>query len=598
MLLWGVACSGESDDSICLPETCESLGASCGLHYDGCGVQLDCDAEMGGCASGETCDADGVCESQEECSPQTCESLEYECGQHDDGCGGELDCDQNGGGCASVETCSEGSCEPPPCNLYDSPTPSGICSGQASWCLEMAESQAETEACLDDEPDCRECIDGSYQSCIVGTPESPGNCAVEFGCNEDCLRNECAPDFDDACVAEAIDGPCAQVHEEYLECSDPSLSENVECKNYVEINCKTFPELCTLNPAPTDELSTSEDDPIFEGNFLEGGGGYFSNYENELDGVHCDLTFRDDAIYAWTAPADGIYEFVLDATETYGMSGFDPIESDYMNGALEIFEGHECAPPHDSYGCSSHIGNSYTPVQLFVELEAGEDVLVVASHSVRHYDEGDSVQSMDIPYEVWISSCEPSCSDRECGSDGCGGSCGECDADHECEDGIFECVPDCWGRECGDDGCGGSCGDCASFESCSDGSCVCVPDCDGKDCGPDGCGGSCGNCDVAEDCSGSGVCEPEECNPVDGSGCELGEGCMVLSDESIQCAVMGDGSNDSPCDDTGDCKTGTACFEGSCQKICHVDTATGCEASAETCHEVNGWLTYGVCSND
>ena len=42
------------------------------------------------------------------------------------------------------------------------------------------------------------------------------------------------------------------------------------------------------------------------------------------------------------------------------------------------------------------------------------------------------------------------------------------------------CVPDCAGRQCGDDGCGGSCGTCGSGYYCSGGSCIegsCTEDC-------------------------------------------------------------------------------------------------------------------------
>jgi|GEM_PF-6461858 len=69
--------------------------------------------------------------------------------------------------------------------------------------------------------------------------------------------------------------------------------------------------------------------------------------------------------------------------------------------------------------------------------------------------------------------CVPECTDRECGDDGCGGSCGECGGEETCEDGLcVGCVPDCTGRECGGDGCGGSCGDCDAGETCQDGLCV------------------------------------------------------------------------------------------------------------------------------
>lgn len=115
--------------------------------------------------------------------------------------------------------------------------------------------------------------------------------------------------------------------------------------------------------------------------------------------------------------------------------------------------------------------------------------------------------------------CSPDCQGRDCGSDSCGGSCGVCGAGEVCAaDGLCDCVPDCDGRECGDDGCGGDCGACEGCEGeeldpdtyCYDGVCaaVCCPDCEGRECGDDGCGGACGICDEGELCM-QGACEPE-----------------------------------------------------------------------------------------
>ncbi len=102
--------------------------------------------------------------------------------------------------------------------------------------------------------------------------------------------------------------------------------------------------------------------------------------------------------------------------------------------------------------------------------------------------------------------CAPDCGDRECGDDGCGGSCGECPDGAPCEGGVCACVPWCVDMECGDDGCGGSCGTCPPGFHCDDGDCVCEPQCGGKDCGPDGCGGSCGECDPHSTCDAQGLC--------------------------------------------------------------------------------------------
>ena len=111
--------------------------------------------------------------------------------------------------------------------------------------------------------------------------------------------------------------------------------------------------------------------------------------------------------------------------------------------------------------------------------------------------------------------CTPSCEGRQCGPDGCGGSCGGCTAPKVCNTQTGQCVssctPSCSGRECGDNGCGGSCGSCSPPLSCtSAGLCACQPQCSGKQCGPDGCGGSCGNCPGGAQCQSNGTCS---CQP-------------------------------------------------------------------------------------
>jgi hypothetical protein len=100
--------------------------------------------------------------------------------------------------------------------------------------------------------------------------------------------------------------------------------------------------------------------------------------------------------------------------------------------------------------------------------------------------------------------CLPNCLGKECGDDGCGGSCGECEAGFACsQGGKCKCQPDCSGKDCGDDGCGGDCGICLPPLFCDAGSCACIPDCTGKVCGDDGCGGSCGGCPALHKCDGS-----------------------------------------------------------------------------------------------
>ncbi len=96
--------------------------------------------------------------------------------------------------------------------------------------------------------------------------------------------------------------------------------------------------------------------------------------------------------------------------------------------------------------------------------------------------------------------CQPQCSGLECGDDTCGGVCGHCDWNERCASGTCVCEPQCSGRECGDDSCGGVCGDCSSSQRCDGSACICQPDCEGLACGDDGCGGSCGACARGETC--------------------------------------------------------------------------------------------------
>ncbi len=125
--------------------------------------------------------------------------------------------------------------------------------------------------------------------------------------------------------------------------------------------------------------------------------------------------------------------------------------------------------------------------------------------------------------------CTPQCSGLMCGSDGCGGSCGTCDAGTMCSGaGTCVCAPRCAGRVCGPDGCGGMCGMCASGACDADaGVCVgCTPMCAGRQCGGNGCGQACGQCmGMNEICEVStGQCLDAGELPVADAGVDAGTG--------------------------------------------------------------------------
>ena len=150
--------------------------------------------------------------------------------------------------------------------------------------------------------------------------------------------------------------------------------------------------------------------------------------------------------------------------------------------------------------------------------------------------------------------CVPSCVGKQCGSDGCGGTCGQCLPGQICNPITAVCIgcsPDCNGKQCGNDGCGGSCGNCPGGQVCTNSVCtVCTPDCAGKQCGDNGCGGSCGGCPAGQDC-------------VDGS-CYQGPSCNDFVKNQDESDVDCGGSCPEKCLFGQDCKKPTDCKSNVC----------------------------------
>ncbi len=201
--------------------------------------------------------------------------------------------------------------------------------------------------------------------------------------------------------------------------------------------------------------------------------------------------------------------------------------------------------------------------------------------------------------------CLPSCEGRDCGSDGCGGTCGTCEPGQACSlEGACVCQPDCMGKVCGSDGCGGTCGGCATGLVCSGaGLCVCVPDCASKACGADGCGGTCGSCPAGEACDASGqcVCQPQCAGKQCGdNGCGTGQ-CGVCA-SGLQCSPAGTcveptcGSLGVDCPQGFTCTSWETCESGTSNEVfvpagtfwmgCNATKDGGCKAGELPQHEV------------
>ncbi|MBM4354119.1 MAG: hypothetical protein FJ109_10050 [Deltaproteobacteria bacterium] len=205
--------------------------------------------------------------------------------------------------------------------------------------------------------------------------------------------------------------------------------------------------------------------------------------------------------------------------------------------------------------------------------------------------------------------CEPTCSGVECGPDGCGSECGTCGGGLICDQATYtciakpaDCVPNCMNMACGPNGCGGSCGKCVDGTFCMPVTQTCegpcMPDCTNRECGDDGCGGSCGGC--AGDnlfCNTDGKCAP--CDPIKNLYCPEGSYCTYGPDNTGPlCEVAGTQKYGEPCGGTDSCAEGI-CIELSgtetgaiCYPICatHSDCGEGMQ-----CMDLQGSV-YKVCS--
>src|SRR3989344_5886276 len=128
----------------------------------------------------------------------------------------------------------------------------------------------------------------------------------------------------------------------------------------------------------------------------------------------------------------------------------------------------------------------------------------------------------------------------------------DCAGDSSCIETVV-CTPSCTDKTCGDDGCGGSCGSCVAGETCSNNACVqTVEICDnGKD--EDG--------DTLLDCTDYKDCSGKSC----GLGCicfnKLGStGVMIKGKKEILCTdqISNDGDAKIDCADS-DCVTDPGC---------------------------------------
>jgi len=135
----------------------------------------------------------------------------------------------------------------------------------------------------------------------------------------------------------------------------------------------------------------------------------------------------------------------------------------------------------------------------------------------------------------------------------------KCPSSYRCQNGVCLCVPQCSGKQCGSNGCGGSCGACSYGKTCNTSTNQCESNCGN---GKVDSGENCSNCPSDVKCSSPKVCQNGQCvtpqNPCGNGTCDNGETCS-------SCAK-----------DCG-CTWPMQCISGVCKKTCNCNSSQYCD---------------------
>ena len=558
--LWGCAmdiCAPASDPN-CFKN---ALFGACYQQY------LACVSCTPGCANSQ-CGPDGCggscgeCGDMEECYDGICESVciancildngqKKECG--DNGCGGQCgvckpgyECD--GAFCIYI-------CKPQCVGKECGPD---TCGGQCGFCQDGLECTPQGQCIpgticgdgiceMDEGENCFNC-QGDCGACSNGCESTPFP-----GCGG-CICEECVCGMDPFCCEVQWDEICVEQCKECGGCCEANCAGKQCGPDSCGGSCGQCPEDYECNAAGKCDIVCKPDCDGKECGPDECGGtcGTCPN----------DATCKNNICF-YGKPCGELVQCSLDCVEDMGAEClFGCLEQGTPEAQDEFFEVVQCI----LWQCGLDLS-----VECMVGAMAGPCQAAYAK----------------------CQDCSPDCTAKECGPNGCGGSCGICSAGYYCDN--YKCKPDCTGscvgKECGDNGCGGSCGQCGADEECQAGVCipVCIPNCVGKQCGSNGCGGLCGVCPPSFICQnfmclpvgpicGDAECDfwdgetcqscPEDCGPC-GDGCSPTDypGCGGCKCEECVCAM------DSYCCDTA--------WDGICVSECQECGGCGCQPQCD-----------------
>ncbi|NOZ87938.1 MAG: LamG domain-containing protein [Deltaproteobacteria bacterium] len=509
----GFACNDSTGTCECLPDC---GGKECG--GDGCG------GSCGTCTGAQEQCLDGSCECIPDCTGKQC---------GDDGCGGS--CGQCSGG---QDVCESGACVCKPNCLGDVECDGDDgCGGTCGTC--PAGQVCVSQKCMPSAPS-----DGIT---ISGTPGCNGCACEECVCNKD--PECCATVWSERCVSLCLES-----------CGGNGTAEcgNNYCETNADEDCATCPDDCGCAAGET----------CYQGKCS------VCSCEGRECGDNGCGTSCGTCADANDQCVSGKCECIPDCNgKECGDDGCGGSCGTCAGGEGLVCHDGTCMPPTCEGLCGGRSdGDCWCDPGCLDKRDCCPDMCEFCGDQVPACpkDCGDSICDKDAGENCINCFVDCPCGDGE-----------KCGAEGEC------CAPDCSGKECGNDGCGGSCGTCKGDDAeCINGICECEPDCEGKECGDDGCGNSCGACGSDLTCSRAGLCaEPGSC--LGSCGGQAPSGCMC----DDKCMERGDCCPDR-CDHCQDLVTCSTCGNGNCDK----DKGENCDNCAADCSCATGEKCYnGMC---
>ena len=470
-------------DAICLQTHCDTATGDCSLVPDHEGFACE---DEDACTVGDKC-VEGVCTAgvapicadNNPCTDDSCDPVE--------GClfyTNTMSCN-DGDVCTTADQCAGGECLGGDLLVCDD---ANVCNGLET-CDSDTGCKAGTPLQCDNGDPCdgvetchptEGCLPGLDAACHDGNVCTDDTCDAEGGCLH--TPNSAGCDDGNACTEGDHCNGGACVYTGLKECGDNNICTDEWCDPAA--GCVT-----TLNEAPCDdgdicttgdhchlgdcisagELTCDDHNECTDDLCLPAAGCQFTANSAQCDdGSAC--TTGDQCSDGWCLPSE-----VLDCDDS-NLCTDDSCDGESgcvyaPNSALcddddECTENDQCAAAQcilgDSVDCDD--GNQCT-----------EDTCIPVtgceSHSVV-----DGTGCGLLPGERCVNGscvCVQLCDGKECGPDGCGGSCGNCMGPQElCVGGTCQCQPNCVGKECGDDGCGGECGPCQPGLVCQQNACI------------------------------------------------------------------------------------------------------------------------------